>query len=288
MASHQSNLIAQYAHRVCILRNRKIAALDTAERIFNNFELLNETGIQPVINCKLELLNKKSGNDLYNSIIEIKDFGYKYKNGTSIENINLTIFENDFTAIIGRNGSGKTTLLKGISGLLLPACGEITVKGRNTKDISVSEISKEIGFVMQNPTSQLFTDSVFNEVAFALKNMRHEGFKLPKKEIKIRVEDALNTVGFTESYDLLPHACNRSNQVKIMFACVLAMGAKIILLDEVDVGNDYKGSIDIMNLAKELHLNGFTIIFVTHNMNLVSEYAHRLIKIQRNEIIQLW
>ena len=290
MASHESEMMAQYADRVCILKEGKIAALDSSKNIFENHELLNENGIQ-IFNGKDESkdITQKFGiREIFcepvfstdNPVIDIKNFSYVYKStGAVIENISLSIAGNDFVAITGKNGCGKTTLLKSITGLLQPCGGDIFIHGKNTKNLSVSGISKDIGFVMQNPDTQLFSDSVYNEIAFALKNKR-----LPKPEIKKRVEDALNIVGL-EDADSFPHVLSRAERTKTIIACVLAMGVKIIIFDEVDVGNDYKGSRKIMDIACNLHAKGFTIIFVTHNISLVRQYAHRLIIMEKKGIV---
>jgi len=302
MASHNSELIAEYADRVCVLNNGRIAALDTAKNIFSNHKLLEINGIRPILprsfteypvlfqsrSSLKEPLSNYSGSlgaDASGTpVIDIKNFCYKYPNGTAVENINLRIFENDFIALMGDNGCGKTTLLKNITGLLRPSSGDIFLRGTNTGGLSVGEISGEIGFVTQNPDTQLFTDSVFNEAAFALKKKRKQGRRLSKTEIKQRVEDALSAVGLRDS-GAFPHALSRSDRTKTIIACVLAMGTRIILFDEVDVGNDYKGSLEIMNIAKDLHSKGYTIIFVTHNISLACEYAQRLVKMDKNGIV---
>jgi energy-coupling factor transport system ATP-binding protein len=182
-------------------------------------------------------------------------------------------------ALIGRNGCGKTTLLKNIAGLLRPSSGDIYLRGKNVKTLSVSDISKEVGFVLQNPDNQLFCSSIYEEAAFALKNTG-----LSKIEIQKRVEDALKITGL-ENSAAFPFALNRADRTKTVIACVLAMGCKMLILDETDIGQDYRGSVKIMNLAKELHSKGTTIIFVTHNMSLVCEFAHRLIMMERNGIV---
>jgi energy-coupling factor transport system ATP-binding protein len=286
MTTHDSAKAAEFADRVCILRNGKIAAVDTAKSIFANINLLKENGIQPVTDPFTNFIPQSEvvqkgflTTEISNPVIEIKNFSYTYSNDAGIKNINLSIAENDFLAITGNNGCGKTTLLKSITGLLHPSEGDIYIRGRNTKEISVSDISREIGFVMQNPDSQLFTDSVYNEAAFALKNMR-----LPKIEIKQRVEDALKTVGLDDPF-AFPPALSQADRTKTLIACVLAMGCKIIIFDEVDAGNDYSGSLKIMNIARDLHSRGFTIIFITHNIFLAGEYARRLIKMEKNGII---
>jgi energy-coupling factor transport system ATP-binding protein len=157
-------------------------------------------------------------------------------------------------------------LLKNITGLLCPSSGDIYLRGKNIKELSVCE---------------LFTDSVYKEIAFALKNKR-----LPKTEIKQRVEDALKIVDLKDS-EAFPHACCMTDRKKIVTACVLAMGCKIIIFDEIDTGLDYQGSVNIMNIACGLHKKGFTIIFVSHNMYLVNKYAHRIILIEENDAMEL-
>ena len=296
MAAHESAMIAEFADRVCVLKKGRIAACDTAEKIFAESDLLDENGIQPAVfsgfyrrqgddDAEISALFTEEGNILSErnaktQAVSLTNFSFSYvKDSPSFENINLTIADNDFAAVIGRNGCGKTTLLKNITGLLRPRSGDIFIRGRNTRELSVSDISKEAGFVMQNPDTQLFTDSVYNEVAFALKN-----FGLSKTEIHRRVEDAVRTVGLKDM-DAFPHALSRAERTLTVLACVLAMGCKIIIFDEVDVGQDYRGSLKIMNIARELHSKGYTIIFVTHNMPLVCEYAKRLIKMEKCGII---
>jgi len=285
MTAHNSKKMLEYADRVCILKEGRIACCGEAKSILSNRTLLEENGIQPpdeadvysVFTEKADYYKKTETNI---PAIEIKDFSFFYKPENPVaEKINLTIAENDFIALIGHNGCGKTTLLKGITGLLRPGTGCIFIRGKNTRELSVSEISKEAGFVTQNPDNQLFTDSVYDEVAFALKNAG-----LSKEEIKQRAENALNMVGLKDM-TLFPHALIKADRTRLVFACVIAMGCRIIILDEVDVGQDYTGSIKIMNIANELYSKGFTIIFVTHNMSLVCKYAQRLIIMDKKRIV---
>ena len=284
MATNSSKRVCEFADRVCILKNGSIAALDTAQAIVSNRRLLDENGIEPPaepdIFSVFPLDKGERGNKTGTPSVEISGFYHKYADsGAGIENINLSVADNDFIAITGHNGCGKTTLLKNIAGLIRPAAGDIFIRGKNSKELTVSAISKEVGFVMQNPETQLFTDSVYREVSFSL-----ERAGLPKAEIKSRVEEALRIVEL-DNPGAFPHALRRADRTKAVIACILAMGCKIIIFDEVDIGQDYKGSIKIMNIAKDLHSRGFTIIFVTHNISLVCKYAHRLVKMDRKGII---
>jgi energy-coupling factor transport system ATP-binding protein len=196
-----------------------------------------------------------------------------------LEDINLSIADNEFTAIIGRNGGGKTTLLKNIAGLLRPTGGEVYIRGKNAREMSVPEIAGEIGFVMQNPDRQLFTATVYDEAAYALRNA-----KLPEKEIKPRVEAALQAVGLAGETDSFPPGLGRGDRAKAVIASVLAMGSKILILDEPAAGQDYRNSRLIMNIVQDLHERGYTIIFVTHTMLLVAEYARRVIVLKEKRV----
>jgi len=277
MTMHDSAKAAEFADRICILKNGKIAALDTAKNIFSNSDLLKENSIQPITDNFTGFIPHKE--NYADPVINIKNLSFSYSNGSGIKNIDLEIANNDFIAVTGNNGCGKTTLLKCITGLLRPCEGDIFIHGKNTKKLSVCDISKDIGFVMQNSGAQIFTDSVYKEVSFALKNMR-----LSKAETKQRVETALKTVGLDDA-DAFPPALSRSDRTKTLIACVIAMGCKIIILDEVDAGNDYPGSLKVMDIARNLHSRGFTIIFVTHNMFLAGKYADRLIKMEKDRIV---
>jgi energy-coupling factor transport system ATP-binding protein len=279
MSAHHSAQVLETADRVCVLSNGKIAACDTAQNIFSNRVLLDENGIQPPVEKDIHSVFTIQNKRISPAAIQINDFSFSYDSDVFFKNINLTIDDNDFVALIGRNGCGKTTLLKNIAGLLRPASGDIYIREKNIKSLSVSDISKEIGFVMQNPDNQLFTSSVYEEVSFALKNAG-----LSKTEIQERVENALKATGLEDS-SAFPLALSRSDRTKTVIACILAMGCKIIILDETDIGQDYRGSLNILNLARELHSKGYTIIFVTHNMALVCEYADRLIMMERNGIV---
>jgi energy-coupling factor transport system ATP-binding protein len=205
--------------------------------------------------------------------IRIDHLSYSWDaRGSVLTDINLSIADNEFTAVIGRNGAGKTTLLKNITGLLRPAAGDIVIRGKNSRGMTVSAIAAEIGFVMQNPDRQLFAATAYEEAAFALKNAG-----LPEAETRRRAEAALEAVGLFAERETFPPALSRGDRAKLVIAAVLAMGSRIIILDEPAAGQDYRSSRRIMDLAGDLHRNGYTVIFVTHTMALAAEYARRVV-----------
>lgn len=216
-----------------------------------------------------------------NVVLKIENLSYTYPGGSSaLENINIEIRENEFVAIIGQNGAGKSTLLKNITGLLKPTEGDIYINGKNTKELSVASISHEIGFVLQNPDRQLFADTVFDEIAFGLRNA-----KMPPDQIKQRVQETLESVDLADRALDYPPALSKGDRAKVIISSVIAMRTNIIILDEPTSGQDYMGCYQIMNIAKNLHAQGHTVIFVTHHMPLVTEFSERTIVMTRKQVM---
>jgi energy-coupling factor transport system ATP-binding protein len=210
--------------------------------------------------------------------IRIERVSYWYNADKIIlDNIDITIKDNEFVAIAGQNGSGKTTLLKLLCGLLRPSKGEYFLNGKDARNMSIADIAGEIGFVMQEIDSQLFEPSVYDEVAYSLKRAAK---KNPVKMIREKAEEALAVVGLSDKRDEFPPSLGRADRVKTVFAAVLAMGPKIIILDEPTAGHDVRSCRLIMDISTRLHKQGYTIILVTHNMRIIAEYAQRLIVLQ--------
>ena len=201
-----------------------------------------------------------------------------------LNDINLAIRENECTAIMGHNGCGKTTLLKNISGLLRPLRGSILLRGRDTAEMGIAEIAGEIGLVMQDPDRQLFESTVYREVACALKRAVNAR-TLTKNELRDKTEEALSVTGLLDKRDEFPLALGRADRVKAVFAAVLAMGPRIIMLDEPVAGQDMRGCRLIMDLLANLRQRGYTIILVTHNEKVIAEYAQQLIVMEAGTVV---
>ena len=213
--------------------------------------------------------------------IEITNLSFTYPNGfEALKNINVSIDHNEFVAIIGQNGAGKSTLLKNITGLLKPTKGDVIVNGANTKQVSVAEISTRLGFVLQNPDRQLFADTVEEEIAFGSKNL-----KLPSDLIRERVEHAIEVTGLDAVRKRFPPSLSAGERAKTVIASVVAMQPDIIVLDEPTTGQDRRGCYQIMEIAKNFHAQGHTVIMVTHQMKLVAEYARRTIVFCKGSVL---
>ncbi|MGI9861983.1 ATP-binding cassette domain-containing protein [Moorella naiadis] len=213
--------------------------------------------------------------------IKIENLTYVYEFGfVALKNINLTIKQNEFVGMIGQNGAGKSTLLKNITGLLKPTEGNVFVAGVNTRDVTVAELATRAGFVLQNPDHQLFAATVEEEVSFGPKNLG-----LTPEEVAERVQTALQWVGLEEMRQEFPPALSKGDRAKVVIASVLAMRPEIIILDEPTSGQDYRGCYQIMDIAREFHRAGHTVVVVTHHMALVAEYTERIIVLGQGEIL---
>ncbi len=221
--------------------------------------------------------------------IELKDVNYIYSQGTNnetkaLKDINLTIGEKEFVAIIGHTGSGKSTLIQLMNGLLKCASGEVLIDGKNIDDKSFNkiELRKRVGIVFQNPDYQLFEETVLKDVCFGPKNLGCSDEEAKKKAIEAM-----------ELVDVPKHSYNKSvfeisggQKRRAAIAGVLAMEPDILILDEPTSGLDPRGRNKIMKLVNQLHKErDITIIWVSHNMEQVGKYAKRIIVMNDGEVL---
>lgn len=222
--------------------------------------------------------------------IEIKNLNYIYMKGTPFEkvalkDINLTIQDGEFTAIIGHTGSGKSTLIQNLNGLLKPTSGEIIVDEINItqKKVDLNAVRKKVGLVFQYPEYQLFEETVEKDVAFGPKKLG-----LSEEEIKNRVVMAMDTVGLSyEKYGTVsPFELSGGQKRRAAIAGVIAMQPKILILDEPTAGLDPKGRDDLLERIKEFHTKyNMTILFVSHSMEDVAKIAHRVIVMNEGKCV---
>jgi len=218
--------------------------------------------------------NKKNGVVSEESAITVEHLDYIYQplNVHAVRDVCFEIKQGEFVALIGQNGSGKTTILKNLLGLLHPTKGKVVVAGQDTRTTAVAEMARHVGFVLQNPDQQLFAETVEDEVAYGPKNI-----KLGQELIEKRVAESLELVGLEDKRKEFPPALAKGDRAKVVIASALALDPSIIVLDEPTTGQDYRGCHQIMQIAQSLHEQGRTVVFVTHHMALVAEYAQRVI-----------
>ncbi len=196
-------------------------------------------------------------------MIKFEDVSFKYNNSKNyiLENLNLQINEGEFISIIGKNGTGKSTFLNLISGIVKPSKGNILIDNINTKSKKqFIDLRKKIGVVFQNPDNQILFPIVYEDMEFALKNLEIDNRSL-------RIKDALEQVnmeGF-ENFDTYELSLGQKQRINI--ASILAVKPKYIFLDEPTTMIDSIEKENIYNCFLKLKKEGYTIVFVTNNIN---------------------
>lgn len=214
--------------------------------------------------------------------ISVQNLDFEYPDGTrALKNINLEIGRQEFIALIGQNGSGKTTLSKCLNGLYIPTRGDVVVDGLNSRDTSIVQMVKRVGYVFQNPDHQLFNSNCWDEIAYGPRNIQ-----LEEDEVKARVEEAATVVGLDEAYfSEHPFFLSKGLRQRVAIASILALRPQVIIVDEPTTGQDAKQSIEIMDFLTELNqVHGHTIIIITHDMPIVAKYARRVIAMGRAKV----
>ena len=222
--------------------------------------------------------------------IKINHLSYTYLKKTpneveALNDVSLEIPEGKITTIIGHTGSGKSTLIQTLNGLLLPTSGtveigEFTVNSEKRKNKKIKELRKQVSIVFQFPEYQLFEETVEKDVAFGLKNY---GYK--EEEALKKAHEALAKVGLDESfYKRSPFELSGGEKRRVAIAGIIAIDPSVLVLDEPTAGLDPVGSKIILNLILELNKSGKTIILVTHDMNIVLNYADHAIVINDGKI----
>ncbi|WP_052692986.1 energy-coupling factor transporter ATPase [Desulfosporosinus sp. I2] len=216
-----------------------------------------------------------------NSSVEVRNLIYHYNSEQpALRGINLTIEAGEFVALIGQNGAGKTTLAKHLNGLLKPTQGEVIVEGMNTQQYDTSDLSKTIGYVFQNPDHQIFSATVEKELEFGLKNAGYKG-----KEIRERVEQVLQVTGLEKYRSVHPFSLGKGERQMIAVASILVLKPMLLVIDEPTTGSDWVGVQTMMTLIRKLNAAGTTIIMISHDMDLVAQFANRVIVLKEGEIL---
>ncbi|MFC2737628.1 MAG: energy-coupling factor ABC transporter ATP-binding protein [Leptotrichia wadei] len=221
--------------------------------------------------------------------LKLENVNYKYplEEKNTLKNINIEIKKGEFWAVIGKNGSGKTTLCN-ILRRFVPdfykgeLTGKITLEGKELKDYSQKEIVQKIGFVFQNPFTQIsgVKNTVFEEIAYGLENLGIE------REIIIsEVEKILKLLEIERLRDKNPYNLSGGQKQRVALASIIAMNPDILVIDEPTSQLDPKGTEDIFKIINLMANEGKTIILVEHKLELIAEYAENILVLDEGEVI---
>ena len=205
--------------------------------------------------------------------ISLKNVSFKYPMGVqAVKNVSFNVYPGESVALLGHNGAGKSTLALLMLGILKPTEGDVFINGKNTKKMTVAQNARNIGLVMQNPDHMLFQKTVELELEFGPKNLGYSSEK-----IKELVSNALEITNLRKFRHWPPMALSLGQRKRVGLASVLAMDNKILLLDEPTAGQDWKHTKMFMSFINKLLAKKYTLILITHDMNLALEYTDRAI-----------
>ncbi len=214
-------------------------------------------------------------------VIQVRNLSFTYPDGwQALQAVSFTLHQGEKAALVGANGAGKSTLmlhLNGILGDVQAANPPIQIAGRPLTRTHLPQIRAQVGLVFQNPDDQLFSPTVFEDVAFGPLHMG-----LPEAEVRRRVAEALAQVGMADFADRLSHHLSMGQKKRVAMATVLAMRPAILVLDEPSAGLDPRGRRALIELLRTLPI---TMLVSTHDLRLVQELFPRLIIMDAGRIV---
>ena len=223
--------------------------------------------------------------------ITLKNVSYTYQAGTPFEgpalfDVDLEIKDGSYTALIGHTGSGKSTILQLLNGLLTPSVGSVTVNDIEITATSVNkdikQVRKKVGLVFQFAESQVFAETVLDDVAFGPQN-----FGVSKEEAECLAREKLLLVGISEDlFSRSPFELSGGQMRRVAIAGILAMEPEVLVLDEPTAGLDPAGRKELMEIFQGLHEDGMTIVLVTHLMDDVANFADTTYVLEKGHLVK--
>ncbi len=299
LVEHNPDVMMRFADRLAVLHEGSLVAIGKPSEIYSNRELTSRYNIytpevsdlseyfsideKPKLEIPTTAFSVKRetiGEKL--PIISLNDVSFSYEDGTkALKNINLRIEKGSLVALVGQNGSGKSTLSKIISGILAPTSGTMEIAGikPRTKKERL-KLPFHVSYVFQNPDHQIFTRSVTDEINYSLKNAGITG-----DEARERIEEILKRVGLSDKANEDPVFLGRGQKRRLAVASSIVLKPEILIVDEPTTGQDYRMSMEIMEIIKRLNNDGVTVMLITHDMRLVAEYCRRVLVMSKGSLI---
>jgi cobalt transport protein ATP-binding subunit len=210
--------------------------------------------------------------------IEVEHLSFDYPDGRrALHDVSLQIGMGEKVALVGPNGAGKSTLLLHLNGILTSPDGVVQACGLAVRKENLGKVRAGVGLVFQNPDDQLFSPTVFDDVAFGL---LYQG--LPEVEVRARVAQALTTVGIADYAERVSYHLSAGEKKRVALATVLAMDPEILVLDEPTGGLDPRGRRSFINLLRSLPQ---TMLVATHDLNMVRELLPRTVVLDGGRVI---
>ena len=212
-------------------------------------------------------------------MIEFRDVHASYDGSAPIlKGVSFTIRDGEFVAFVGTNGAGKSTTMRLMNGLLKPYPGQVLIDDVPTSDLRTSELARRVGFLFQNPDSQICCNTVREELLFGFKALGLDG-----PDADSRVDAIVEEFAFDPDDD--PFLLNRGARQLLALASIVVLAPPVVVLDEPTTGLDYRECVKVMDIIRRIHERGTTVVMVCHDMEVVADYAARCIVMSGGEVV---
>ena len=212
-------------------------------------------------------------------MIEFKNVSASYDGELAVlAAVSFTVNDGDFVAFVGTNGAGKSTTMRLMNGLLKPDAGQVLIDGVPTSDLRTSELARRVGFLFQNPDSQICCNTVREELLFGFKALGLDG-----PDADSRVDAIVEEFAFDPDDD--PFLLNRGARQLLALASIVVLAPPVVVLDEPTTGLDYRECVKVMDIIRRIHERGTTVVMVCHDMEVVADYAERCIVMSDGAVV---
>lgn len=212
-------------------------------------------------------------------MIEFRNVSASYDEELPVlHDVSFTIGDGDFVAFVGTNGAGKSTTMRLVNGLLRPTSGDVLIDGVSTRDLKTSELASKVGFLFQNPDRQICCDTVREELLFGFKVLGRDA-----AEADMRVDEMIERFEFDAQAE--PFLLNRGTRQLLALASIIVLEPPVIVLDEPTTGLDFRECAKVMDIIADMNARGTTVIMVCHDMEVVADYARRVIAMTAGRVV---
>lgn len=206
------------------------------------------------------------------AVIEVRDVSFAYGERSVLDGVSLAVHRSELLALVGQNGSGKSTLATLFNGIAVPDSGAVLVDGTPTTDYRFAHLARRVAHIFQVPEKQFVRATVYDEIAHGLRAL-----DLAEDEVEQRTLDCLRTVRLLERRDASPYVLSHGQKRRLSVAAMVVGEPDVVVLDEPTFGQDHHQARNLMELLRTLAASGAAVMFITHDMRLVAEYANRAV-----------
>jgi energy-coupling factor transport system ATP-binding protein len=310
MATQDAEAAARFADRVVVLQQGRVALSGSPEHVFSQVDQIDAWGLdmpqlarlahrlqRPIVFAPDDAIrlwadlprpDQRPHHTLPNPkpparpTIEVRSLSHAYPDAArpALYDVTMDVLKGEWLAVIGVNGSGKSTLLKHLNGLLHPTSGTVRVGGHDSRTRQVGELADTVSYLPQNPDHSIFCATVSDEVAYGPRQLGLKG-----SELDARVEETLRGLQLTEMAHHPPAVLGYGLRRQVALASVLSMRAPVLALDEPTTGLDRGTIVRLMDIVSQRHLQGTTVIMISHDLQLVARYAQRVIVLHQGSMV---